>query len=79
MIRIDSNPNNRTPLTKVEFMDIEELEEHRKQELLETETKYSYLMDSKISDMERFVRYINESEGNEFITVEKLTELLKEL
>ena len=60
-------------------MDIEELEEHRKQELLETETKYSYLMDSKISDMERLVRYINESEGNEFITVEKLTELLKEI
>ena len=68
--------NNRT---KVEFMDIEELEEHRKQELLETETRYSYLMDPKISDMERFVRYINESEGNEFITVEKLTELLKEI
>jgi len=65
--------------TKVEFVDSDEIEAARKEEILKTETQYSYLLDNSISDMERFVRYINESEGNEFITVEKLTELLKEI
>jgi hypothetical protein len=33
-------------------------------------------MDNSISDMDRFVMYINNSEGYEFITVDKLKELL---
>ena len=40
--------------------------------------QYSYLMDKSISDFERFVRYVNDSEGSQFISVEQLTELLND-
>lgn len=41
--------------------------------------KYSYLLDNSISDLERFVMYVNENEQSEFITVDKLKELLSEV
>jgi hypothetical protein len=31
-----------------------------------------------MSDFEKFVRYVNDKEGSEFITVQQLTELLSE-
>ena len=65
--------------TFVEFMDINETEELRKQELIKQDSQYNYLIDKSISDFERFVRYINESEGYEFITVQKLSEILSEI
>ena len=64
--------------TFVEFIDIKEEGEIRKNEILQSDSKYTYLMDNSISDFERFVRYVNESEGYQFITVDKLTELLNE-
>lgn len=54
-----------------------EIIEKRKQEAAQNE-QYGYLMDNSISDFERFVRYVNEKERSEFITVQKLTELLEE-
>lgn len=65
--------------TKIEFLDTAEVEEQHRQLIEETESKYSYFKDNSISDIERFVRFVNDSEGSEFITVEKLTELLREL
>ena len=65
--------------TFVEFMDINETEEMRKQEQIKQDSQYNYLIDKSISDFERFVRYINESEGYEFITVQKLSEILSEI
>lgn len=62
----------------IEFMDIKEAEEKRKEEQIKQNSQYSYLVDNTISDFERFVRYVNESEGEQFITVEKLKELLSE-
>ena len=38
----------------------------------------NYIIDNSISDFDRFVRYVNESEGYEFITVDKLNELLSD-
>lgn len=38
--------------------------------------QYSYLNDPKISDFERFVRFVNDSEGYQFITVDQLTNIL---
>lgn len=64
--------------TFVEFMDVKEAEEYKKEEKLKQNSQYNYLMDNSISDFERFVRYVNESEGYEFITVQKLSELLNE-
>lgn len=39
-------------------------------------SKYNYLTDDKLSDFERFVMFVNDSEGHQFITVDKLTEIL---
>jgi hypothetical protein len=58
-------------------MDISEIEEKKKEEQIKQDETYSYLLDNSISDMDRFVMYINNSEGYEFITVNKLKELLE--
>jgi len=60
----------------VEFMDISEVEELKKQEQIKQDEAYSYLIDNSISDLDKFVMYINNSEGYEFITIDKLKELL---
>ena len=57
-------------------MDTAEIEKQKQQQAILNDTQYSYLLDSSISDFERFVMYVNEKEGCEFITVQKLTELL---
>lgn len=64
--------------TFVEFMDIKDVEDQKREEQIKQNSQYNYLMDKGISDFERFVRYVNESEGCEFITVQKLTEILNE-
>lgn len=63
--------------TTIEFLDTKEVEEMKQQEQIKS-TEYSYLTDSKLSDFEKFVRYVNDNEGYEFITVQKLEELLSE-
>lgn len=75
---IINNYYRNTSSVTVEFMDIKEVEEKKKEEELKMSSQYNYLMDNSISDFERFVRYVNESEGYEFITVDKLVELLSE-
>lgn len=73
---IISNYYRNNPTTFVEFMDTAEIEKQKQQQAILNDTQYSYLLDSSISDFERFVMYVNEKEGCEFITVQKLTELL---
>lgn len=63
--------------TTIEFLDTKEVEEMKQQEQIKS-TEYSYLTDNKLSDFEKFVRYVNDNEGYEFITVQKLEELLRE-
>ena len=62
--------------TFVEFSQTEEIEKAKEEAFASTE--YNYLVDNSISDMERFVRYVNEKEGSQFISVEQLTKLLNE-
>ena len=59
-------------------MDVKEVEEQKKEQMIKQNAQHNYLIDNSISDFERFVRYVNESEGYEFINVQKLTELLSE-
>jgi DNA repair exonuclease SbcCD nuclease subunit len=40
--------------------------------------KYNYLLDPKISDFERFVQYVNDSEGEKIISIESLKEILSD-
>jgi len=68
--------NNGT--TFVEFLDNKEIEKQKMDAEIERNQQYSYLMDNSLSDFEKFVQYINEDMGYKFITVDKLTELLKD-
>jgi hypothetical protein len=63
----------------IEYLDSEELDQQKRDEITQNNIKYSYLLDPSISDFERFVIYVNESEGQEFITVDKLTTMLSEV
>lgn len=73
---IINNYYRNNPTTFVEFMDVAEVEKQKQEQAIMNNGQYSYLMDPSISDFERFVMYVNEKEGCEFITVQKLTELL---
>jgi DNA repair exonuclease SbcCD nuclease subunit len=73
---IINNYYRNNPNSFVEFMDQEEINSMNNQQSIASSDEYSYLMDTSISDLERFVMYVNEKEGNEFITVDKLTEIL---
>ena len=75
---IINNYYRNNPTTFVEFMDTVEVEQQKQKEAILNSGQYSYLMDSSISDFERFVMYVNDKEGCEFITIQKLTELLGE-
>ena len=74
---IINNYYRTNPTTFVEFMPPEEVEKAKQEEAI-MNSQYNYLIDSTISDFERFVRFVNESEGEEFITVQELTRLLAE-
>lgn len=71
-----NNYYRNNPTTFVEFMDTAEIEKQKQEEAIMNDKTYSYLMDPNISDFERFVMYVNEKEGHQFITVQQLTELL---
>jgi DNA repair exonuclease SbcCD nuclease subunit len=73
---IISNYYRNNPNAFVEFMDISEIEEQKKEEQIKQDEQYGYLLDNSISDLDKFVMYINNSEGYQFITVDKLSELL---
>ena len=61
----------------VEFNDsIDTKNEAQLQQSISSNDKYSYLTDTSMSDYERFVKYVNDSEGYVFITVNQLTDLL---
>lgn len=47
-------------------------------EILEKNQQYSYIIDKNIGDYDKFVMYINQSEGFEFITADELIKLLEE-
>lgn len=48
------------------------------QEMLRQNEQYSYLTDNSLSDYDKFVKYVNQNEGYEFITVDELINLLEE-
>lgn len=67
-----NNPN-----TFIEFMTEEDIKNSKEmKESVANNSEYNYLIDNSISDLERFVRFVNESEGTEFITVDQLNQLL---
>ena len=70
-----NNYYRNNPTTYIEFEESEEIKKS-KEELIEKETQYNYLIDNSLSDLDKFIKYVNDSEGCEFITAQKLQELL---
>ena len=74
---IINNYFRNTSNVKIEFNDsIEMKSDNQIKESISNNEKYSYLTDNTISDLERFVMYVNQNEGEGFITVDQLTNLL---
>lgn len=46
--------------------------------ILETNKEYQYIIDDNIPPYDKFIMYINQSEGDNFITVDELVSLLEE-
>jgi DNA repair exonuclease SbcCD nuclease subunit len=63
------------PTVNVEFLSQVEAKKQKMEESIHD--SYNYLVDPVISDLERFVMYVNEKEGEQFITTEELKRLLK--
>ena len=74
---IINNYYRNNPTVFVEFEQLDEIEKAKQNGLL-VSSEYNYLMDNSISDFDRFVRFVNEKEGCEFITVERLTQILND-
>jgi DNA repair exonuclease SbcCD nuclease subunit len=63
--------------TTIEFLDVAE-EEKRKMEEKVKNSEYDFILDDKLSDLEKFVMYVNHQEQSQFITVDQLKALLEE-
>ena len=48
------------------------------QSIIEQNTQYSYIIDNELDDYTKFVMYMNQNEGCDFITVEELISLLED-
>lgn len=48
------------------------------QTILEQNIQYSYILDNEISDYDKFVMYVNQNEGYDFISSDELIKLLEE-
>jgi DNA repair exonuclease SbcCD nuclease subunit len=68
--------NNKT--TFVEFLDIMEEQKLKAESEGKVDNDYAFIFDDSISDLEKFVHYVNMEEGSEFITIDRLKEILEE-
>ena len=49
------------------------------QEIIEQNAQYSFLVDPAINEYDKFVTYVNQNEGYEFLTTEELIKILEEI
>lgn len=71
-----NNYYRNNPYTSVEFEDNAEI--RREQEIANNNEEYGFLLNPKYTEYEKFVMYCNKREGYEFITVDKLKEVLSD-
>ena len=74
---IDSYYRN-NPNVFVEFLNFMEEKRIQQEQAGIVEDQYNFILDPNLTDYEKFVRYVNLKEGNDFISVDKLMELLEE-
>lgn len=64
--------------TFVEFLNVIEEQKIKAETSGQIDGDLAFLLDIKMDDMEKFVRYVNLQEGSEYITVDKLKAILQE-
>ena len=74
---IDSYYSN-NPQTFVEFLNLMEERKYKESEIGGMSEMYDFILDPNLTDLEKFVKYVNIKEGSEFISVDKLKEILEE-
>lgn len=74
---IIDNYYRNNPRTFVEFLDIIEEKKLQDKQNGVVAKEYDFILDNKLSDLEKFVMYVNLNEGSEFITIDKLREILE--
>lgn len=67
------------PRTFVEFLDVMEEKKIQDKQNGVVSKEYDFILDNKLSDLEKFVMYVNLNEGSEFITIDKLREILESI
>lgn len=75
---IIDNYYRNNPYTFVEFLDLVEERKLEQQKNGIIEEEYDFILDNNLSDMEKFVKFVNIKEGNDFISVDKLKAILEE-
>lgn len=75
---IINNYYRNSKYTTVEFLNMEEQKRKEMAEEHKFDENMGFIFNDKLTDMEKFVRFVNLSEGCEFITVDKLMDILKE-
>jgi DNA repair exonuclease SbcCD nuclease subunit len=75
---IIENYYRNNPYTFVEFLNMVEVRKYEQQKNGEVPEEYDFILDNQLSDIEKFVKYVNIKEGSNFITVDKLKEILEE-
>ena len=67
-----------TSTVKLQEIDKKEKQFERiDQEVLEKNKQYSYIIDPNIGEYDKFVMYMNQNEGFDFITTEELINILE--
>ena len=59
-------------------MSVMEEQKAKSESNMNVDETYNFILDDKLSDFEKFVMYVNLNEGSEFITVDRLKEILAE-
>ena len=63
---------------KLQELDAKEKQNQQiSQEILQQNQEYMYITDPAIGDYDKFVRYVNQNEGYEFITIDELIRILE--
>jgi DNA repair exonuclease SbcCD nuclease subunit len=68
-------------VNNVKFKELEKKDKQMEQidqEILEKNKEYSYILDNCIGDYDKFVMYVNQNEGYDFITTDELLKLLED-
>ena len=74
---IIGNYYRNTPDTTIEFLDVME-EQKQKMEQQIKNSEYDFILNDKLSELEKFVMYVNYQEQSQFITVDQLKSILEE-